>query len=90
MTTKERLAAVLEEAGLLELARRARAGEFDDFESESETPQIDLYCALMVTRHLDLAKRVTEGEWDGTPKEADAWSQSEEGRRVLRELLDSR
>ena len=83
MSTKERLAEVLDGAGLLELARRARAGEYDDFESDSATPQLDLFQALMAVRHLDLAKRVTDGEWDGTPEEADAWAQSEEGFRAL-------
>lgn len=79
MKTKERLAQVLHANGLFELERRASAGEYDDFESESATPQVDLYQALVAARRPDLAKRVVDGEWDGTPEEAEAWAKSPEG-----------
>ena len=81
--TKERLALVLEEAGLKDLASLARFGRFDDFESESTTPIIDLVVALRARRRRDLAERAMNGEWDCTPEEAEAWADSPEGRRVV-------
>jgi hypothetical protein len=72
--TKERLAQVLHAAGLLDLERRARAAEFDDFESESATPIVDLVTALEDAGHPELATRARNGEWDATKEEAEAWA----------------
>lgn len=96
--TKEILAQALHAAALFDLERRARAGEFDDFESPSATPINDLVGALRAVsdakpddkdlrdRTMKLALRAMEGEWDGSPEEAEEWMQSPEGRAAVAEL----
>lgn len=73
MKTKERLAKVLTEAGLHDLALRAADGLYDDYESSSATPILDLVTDLLRAGRSDLAARAKHGEWDGTPEEAEAW-----------------
>ena len=67
MNSKERLAKAMEDAacppGLIE---RAKAGEFDDFESPHATPCIQLVRELSQLGFLVLAKRAMNGEFDGT------------------------
>ena len=75
--TKDRLGATLDAEGLTELAERARNGDFDDYESESATPPIDLVTLLYAAGRKELARRAEQGEWDGTKEEADAWMQRE-------------
>lgn len=82
MSTKERLAEVLERAGLVTLAERARAGRFDDYESNSVTPIRDLVAALQNAGREDLARRAMNGEWDASKEEAESWYQRE-GRRLF-------
>ena len=77
MSTKERLAAVLREAGLLVLAEEAELGRYDDYESDSATPIVDLVGALRACSREDLAQRAIGGEWDGTAEEARAWFERE-------------
>lgn len=84
--TRERLAQVLHAEVLFDLERRARAGEFDDFESDSATPIGDLVAALRAAGKDGLALRAMEGEWDGSPDEAEEWIRSPEGRAVVAEL----
>lgn len=86
MKTKEKLAQVLHSRGLFGMERAAREGRYDDFESEEATPIGDLVEHLRGHGHDDLAIRAMDGEWDCTPEEADAWSKSEEGRELLREV----
>ena len=71
--TKERLAQVLHAAGQFDLEKQARVGVFDDYESESATPIIDLVRALTAAGCPELADRARNGEWDATKEEADAW-----------------
>jgi len=71
--TKERLAQVLYTAGLHDLERAARAGQYDDYESKSLTPIHDLVADLLRARRKDLAQRAASGEWDGTDAEARRW-----------------
>lgn len=80
--TKARLADALDDAGLLELARQASEGRFDDFESESATPIVDLVRCLEAAGRKDLADRARAGEFDGTREEAEAWFERE-GRKLL-------
>ncbi len=87
IATKEKLAQVLHARGLFDLERRARAAEYDDFESGSVTPIGDLVAALRQTGDEDLAKRAMEGEWDGTAEESEAWAASPEGREMIRGLV---
>lgn len=84
--TKERLAEVLEREKLQDLAFNARLGLYDDFESDSATPQTDLVRALMAKGRKDLARRAADGEWDATREEAEAWSETPEARKVIRDL----
>jgi hypothetical protein len=74
MSTKEKLALAMEEAGCpANLISRARAGEFDDFESASATPIIRLVRELSPLGFTDLANRAMNGEFDGTKEEAETW-----------------
>jgi hypothetical protein len=77
--TKERLAQVLHAEALFDLERKARAGDFDDYESESPTPIIDLIFALEAAGKTSLANRARNGEFDGTKEEAEAWRNKEFG-----------
>ena len=87
ISTKERLAIVLMSEGLDALAERARAGEFDDFESEHPVPKMLLIGILTEMGRFDLASRVMHGEWDNTIEEAEQWSASIEGQRCLHQLI---
>ena len=80
--TTERLAAVLRQEGLLGLAGEALLGRFDDFESSSPSPIVDLVRCLRSAGRDDLAQRAIAGEWDGTPEESKAWFERE-GRHLL-------
>ncbi len=94
IATKEKLAQVLHAAGLFGMEKLARAGWYDDFESESATPINDLVAALrevsdanpgdndLRDQTMKLAVRAMEGEWDGTKEEAEAWAASAEGREL--------
>lgn len=73
ISTKERLAKVLHASGLFSLERKARNGDFDDFESESATPIMDLVLALTQAGCLYLAERAKQGEWDASKEEAEEW-----------------
>lgn len=77
MSTKERLAQVLHAEGLFEMEKAARAGRYDDFESESATPIADLMRDLSAAGNHKLANRAMNGEFDATKEEADAWYQRE-------------
>ena len=78
MTTKERLGKALEEAGAPKsMIEMARAGEYDDFESNSMTPQIDLVRDLRAEKMEAFAERVINGEFDATKEEAEDWFERE-------------
>lgn len=82
MTTSQKLAAVLQEAGLPEMSKKAATGYYDDFLSPIATPKLTLIRELAAAGKQDLVKRVMEGEWDSTREEADAWYE-QEGHRLL-------
>jgi hypothetical protein len=84
--TKERLAQVLHAAGLFNMERMARAGRYDDFESELATPIVQLVADLREAGREDLAKRAINGEWDCTKEESEAWAQGPDGQRAIRSL----
>jgi hypothetical protein len=75
--TKERLAQVLHAEALFDLERKARAGDFDDYESESATPIVDLVMTLERLGKHKLADRARNGEFDGSKGEAEAWAKRE-------------
>ncbi len=91
--TKLRLAIRLQEVSE-ELAKRAEAGEFSDYESEHAMPKVTLVHELRAIAKLstnlkrcqlakDMIREVMEGDWDETKEEADAWFQRE-GKDLLR------
>ena len=83
VSTKERLAKAMEDAGCpANLIARARGGEFDDFESESATPIIRLVRTLSECGFSALATRAMNGEFDATKEEAEAWYERE-GKHLL-------
>jgi hypothetical protein len=84
VSTKERLASVLKEAGLHAMSGAAAAGRYDDFESEHTTPIYDLVQDLRAAGREDLARRAIDGEWDASREEAEAWFQRE-GRHLVPE-----
>ena len=80
MRTKDRLAAALREIGLGDMAEKAAAGHYDDYESDLVTPCTQLVIDLGKAHTRDareLAKRVKEGEFDATAEEAEEWWQRE-------------
>ena len=88
-STKQRLAEVLESAGLTEMADRARGVYYDDYESEVAMPIVQLVADLEARGHHALAKRARAGEWDGTQAEAEAWAERQtdpEMRAVIEKL----
>lgn len=65
MNAKEKLAAALIEAGAPEyMVNDARRGRYDDFESSSATPIMDLVRDCRVRGFDDIAKRAMNGEFD--------------------------
>ena len=82
LCTKERLAQVLHAEGLFDMEKAARAARYDDYESESATPIVDLVRDLRSAGKDDLAKRAMDGEFDASKEEAEAWYQRE-GKNLL-------
>ena len=76
MKTCERLAAVLEQEGLRDLAVKARRGDYDDYRSHLAMPIAQLVNDLCAAKRKDLAERAADGEWDGTKEEAEEWLQA--------------
>jgi hypothetical protein len=85
--TKDRLAQDLEAAGAPAfMLRKAKAGEYDDYESASATPIVDLVRDCLGTGKAALraiAEAAKQGKYDATKAEADAWF-AREGKDLLR------
>lgn len=78
MKTTERLALALEKAGAPKLMiENARAGRYDDFQSESATPIRDLVTDLQFNGLHALAQDAIKGKFDATTEEAHAWYEQE-------------
>lgn len=74
MSTKLRLARVLRESGAPEeMVRRAVRGAYDDYDSLSATPIMDLVRDCQHHNLTDIAKRAMNGEFDATREEGEAW-----------------
>lgn len=86
MRTKERLAADLRKAGLLNMSLLAAQGYYDDWESALAFPIVQLVTDLEAAGRPDLAQRARNGEWDCTREEADAWAASPDGQATLAKL----
>lgn len=84
MPTKERLAQAIEQrAGdeksgrVRRMIAKARAGHYDEFESELAFPLTQLVNDLRAVHFDDLTQRTIDGEFDASDEEADAWYQRE-------------
>ena len=78
MATKDRLAEELTKAGAPpEMIADAARGRYDDFESESATPTLDLIAACHAAGLKSFARRVMEDEFAGTKEESQAWFERE-------------
>lgn len=87
MRTKERLAQAMEAAMCpVQMIASARAGLYDDYESNLAMPLMHLVHELRQIGQHALARRVIDGEFDGTREEGDAWAASEDGQAALRDL----
>ena len=89
LPTTERLAQALEAANdprLAPLIERARAGYYDDYKSNLPAPIAQLVIDLHALGHHALIQRAIDGEFDGTPAEAEAWAASPEGRAAISSL----
>ena len=85
-STKERLAEELRKCASSDparaehfeaMAKKADAGDYDDYESESVTPIGDLVKDLQRIGTRDamwLRRRAIRGDFDGTNEEAQAWA----------------
>src|SRR5262245_14265251 len=91
--TKDKLAEALHEIGLDELAEQAKLGKYDDYLSDSATPQMDLANELAKVGSVEaitLRRRVIEGDFDATIEESDAWANSKEGQEAFQMLTKGR
>lgn len=78
MKTKEKLASALTVANApLAMIEDALKGKYDDFESDSPTPIVDLVKDCKMFGLEDMAKRAMNGEFDGTKEESQAWFERE-------------
>jgi hypothetical protein len=88
--TSERLAERLEKVGLLELAVRARKGDFSDYESTSATPKLDLIRELWKYPFPEaraIRQQVIDGEFDETREESEEWAKTPEAQEIFRRLF---
>jgi hypothetical protein len=93
MHTKDKLAAALDEAGLPEMAARARDGYYHDFLSPLDFPELQLDHDLMIagtSAALAVRERHHNGEFDASIEESDEWAQSPEGRDMFRRFTMKR
>jgi hypothetical protein len=99
MRTRDRLAAELRKlkrnggdntAKYEAFARRAEAGEFDDFAIPSDPahvcPLMQLHSELLAAGLKKFAARVANGEFDATKEESNEWARSPEGQQAAKEL----
>lgn len=93
MHTKDKLADALTEAGLPEMAAKAREGYYHDFLSPLPLPDLQLLADLRHARLTgdqikidELIYRHTGGEFDANLEESEEWARSEDGKRAIRDL----
>lgn len=86
MKTKDRFAQDLERVGAPEqMIEWAKNGFYDDYESVTATPIIQLVVDCDALGLNEIADKARNGEYDGTKEEAEAWA-NKEGRRYLDKL----
>jgi len=85
MITKEKLVQDLKEANApTKMIEWAEMGFYDDFESVTATPIMQLVVDCQAMGLYEIAKKARNGEYDGTKEEAEAWF-NKEGKRHLNE-----
>jgi hypothetical protein len=78
MRTKEKLAQALKAANAPQwMVDNALAGQYDDFESDSAMPCVQLVIDCQAAGLEDMANRAKNGEFDATHEESEAWFQRE-------------
>jgi hypothetical protein len=83
MKTKEKLANMLKQHDApIAMIEAARLGRYDDFESLSATPMMDLVRDCKQLNLNEIAEMAMNGEFDGTKEEAEEWYERE-GRHLL-------
>ena len=90
MHTTEKLAAELEGANLLEMAKKAREGYYHDFLSPLAAPCMQLEAdlrAIGTTAAEAIRQKHLNGEFDATTEESDAWAESPEGKATFGQLV---
>jgi hypothetical protein len=90
MRTKDKLALALMEAGLDEMAARAATGHYHDFLSPLPFPEMQLAYDLGrvgTPEATALCERVSNGEFDASNEESEAWADSPEGQTAFRNLM---
>jgi hypothetical protein len=84
MSTKEKLAKALEAASApAEMIAKARAGYYDDWDSDLDAPIMTLVEDATKAGLQDIAQRAMSGEFDGTEEEMNAWFERE-GKDLLK------
>lgn len=96
--TSEKLALVLDDVGLTELAAKARADQYHDFLSD------DALCALTLANDLaneikrvrdpmmkarieEIRERHLDGDFDASMEESDEWAKSKDGIAAFTALI---
>lgn len=96
MRTRDKLAAELRKIAALAspgnaekyeaFAKRAEAGEFDDYADTYVCPITQLYSELAAAGFTKFAARVAQGEFDATKEESDEWARSPSGQDAAKRL----
>ncbi len=88
--TKDILADALREAGLDDMAKKAKDGYYHDYLSKLDMPDIqllnDLRAADTPAAHA-LAERHMNGEFDASLEESEDWARSADGRDAMTKLF---
>ena len=86
MNSKQKLAQALKEANSPGyLINRALSGYYSDYDSDLETPCVQLVNDLTSLGLIELASRAKEGEFDATKEESDEWYERE-GKAIVKEM----
>lgn len=93
ISTSEKLAIALEAKQKKELTEtiiKAKNGYYDNYKSPLMEPQLQLIEDLRIIGGCDdLIKKVTDGEFEPTKKECEAWWTSNDGKEVSRRIGSS-
>lgn len=67
------------------MMRKAQSGQYNDYESDSSHPIMDLVRDATVYDLHDIVVQAKNGKYDGTKAESDAWMERE-GKDLFKEL----